>query len=240
MKSRIVKLVTVAVLATAALIAIHQFSSPLGRAIAARIGSSGNVRKCRTLTWKVIFPDTAAITQCMALEPYYVRAEQQDGTVWLLDRREKKAILINPAKKMAKIMLFEDQPPDIYETLSIFRNMSRLSAERIGQHQIGETQAIGFDASIGRDQVTVWVDSQTQLPIRIEFLGTNEWSGTEPEFIWSDIVFDVELDESLFRFDLAGYEVEEDGQIRQRGLPDSAIRHVYKQPGRRNIHGRMP
>ncbi|MGD8499864.1 MAG: hypothetical protein PVJ86_04410 [Phycisphaerales bacterium] len=208
MKRRIIKLVTVAVTITAALIAVQQFGSPLGRAIAARIALSGNVRKCRTLTWKVIFPGTAAIAQCMALEPYYVRAEQQDGTVWLLDRREKKAIMMNPAKKTAKITFFEDQPPDIYETLSIFRNMSRLSAERIGQRQIGETQAIGFDASIGRDQVTVWVDSQTQLPIRVEFLGTNEWSRTEPEFIWSDIVFDVELDESLFRFDLGGYEVD--------------------------------
>jgi outer membrane lipoprotein-sorting protein len=145
----------------------------------------------------------------MALEPYYVRAEQPDGKVWLLDRREKKAIMMNPAKKTAKITLFEDQPPDIYETLSDFKNMSPHSTKRIGQRQIGETQAIGFDASIGRDQMIVWVDSQTQLPIRIEFLGTNEWSRMEPEFIWSDIVFDVELDESLFRFDLGGYEVEE-------------------------------
>jgi hypothetical protein len=150
---------------------------------------------------------------------------------------------MNPAKRTAKITFFEDQPPDVYETLSNFKNMSQLSVEQIGQRQIGETQAIGFRASIGRDQATVWIDPQTQLPIRIEFLGTNEWGRTGPEFIWSDIVFDVELDESLFRFDLAGYEVEEvnlvdeDGQIRQRELPNLAIRHVYKQPGRWKIHG---
>ena len=145
----------------------------------------------------------------MALEPYYVRVVWPSGKVWLLDRRERKVVLMNPAKKTAKIMFIEDQPPDIYEALSDFKNMSQPSTEQIGQRQIGEIQAIGFDASIGHDQVIVWVDPQTQLPIRIEFFGTNESSQTEPEFIWSDIVFDVELDESLFRFDLAGYEVEE-------------------------------
>ena len=116
---------------------------------------------------------------------------------------------MNPAKKIAKISFIEDQPPDIYEALSDFKNMSQLSDEQIGQRQIGETQAIGFRAFHGQDQATVWVDPQTQLPIRIEFFETNEWDQTEPEFIWSEIVFDVELDESLFRFDLAGYQVEE-------------------------------
>jgi len=37
----------------------------------------------------------------------------------------------------------------------------------------------------------------------------NESDRRKPAFIWSDIVFDVELDESLFRFDLEGYKVEE-------------------------------
>ena len=57
--------------------------------------------------------------------------------------------------------------------------------------------------------MTVWVDTHSQLPMRIEFFRANELGQMEPEFIWSDIVFDVELDESLFKFDLKGYEVEE-------------------------------
>jgi len=209
MKSRIIKLATAAVIITAALIAVQQSGSWMDRTIPAYTDVLGNVRKYKTLTWKVTIPDNAVITQCMALEPYYVRIAWPSGKVWLLDRHERKVILMNPAKKTAKIMSIEDQPPDMYETLSNFKNMSQLSAEQIGQRRIGETQAIGFRASFGRDQATVWVNPQTQLPIRIEFLGTNERDRTEPAFIWSDIVFDVELDESLFRFDLAGYEVQE-------------------------------
>jgi hypothetical protein len=209
MKSRIVKLTTFAVITIAALVTVQQSVSWTDRANPAGTDVLGNARKYKTLTWKVTIPDKAAITQSMALEPYYVRVVWPSGKVWLLDRRERKIILMNPAKKTAKITLIEDQPPDMYDTLSNFKNMYRLSAEQTGQRRIGETQAIGFLASIGRDQATVWVDPQTQLPILIEFLGTNEWGRTEPKFIWSDIVFDVGLDESLFRFDLTGYKVVE-------------------------------
>jgi len=203
------KLATAAVITTAALVAVQQSGSWMDRTIPAYTDVLGNVRKCKTVTWKVTIPDKVVINQNMALEPYYVRIVLPGGKVWLLDRREKKAILMDPAKKTAKIMFIEDQPPDLYETLSNFKNMSQLSAEQIGQRQIGETQAIGFRASIWHDHVTVWVDPQTQLPICIEFLGMNEWGQTGPKFIWSDIVFDVELDKSLFRYDLAGYEVQE-------------------------------
>lgn len=145
----------------------------------------------------------------MALEPYFVKLLLADGKVWLLNRRKKQVLLMNPAKKTAKIILIKNQPPDIYETLSSFKNIPQLSVKKIGQRQIGETQAIGFCASFGQDKTTFWIDPQTRLPIRIEFLVTNECGQTKPAFIWSDIVFDVELDRSLFSFDIEEYKVEE-------------------------------
>jgi hypothetical protein len=87
--------------------------------------------------------------------------------------------------------------------------MPQLSSERVGQRLIGETRAIGYRVPIGHNQATVWSDPQTQLPIRIEFSGMDKCGQIEPAFIWSEIVYDVELDESLFRFDLAGYKVQE-------------------------------
>ena len=107
MKSRILKIVTTVVIITAALIAILQFNGSLDRAIFARVDSSANVRKCKTLTFKVSFPDTATIIRGMALEPYYVRVVWSSGKVWLLDRRKKQLIMMNPAKKTAKIMAIE-------------------------------------------------------------------------------------------------------------------------------------
>ena len=107
MKSRILKLVTTTVIIAAALIATHQFNGSLDRTIFARVDSSGNVRKCKTLTWKTILLDKAMIIQCMALEPYYVRVVWPSGKVWLLDRRKKQLIMMNPAKKTTKMMVIE-------------------------------------------------------------------------------------------------------------------------------------
>jgi hypothetical protein len=94
--------------------------------------------------------------------------------------------------------------------------MSRLSSEQIGQRRIGQKQEIGFP--LGKKNtdgdVIVWIDPQSQLPVCIEFLGKNEQGQREPVIIWRDIVFDVELDESLFKPDLTGYEVKELDSLR--------------------------
>ncbi|MHC4676853.1 MAG: hypothetical protein ACYTBZ_30590, partial [Planctomycetota bacterium] len=94
MKSRIIKLAAVTLMITALLIAIFLFGGSIVREMLASVGILRNAQRCKTLTWKVIFTvDEMATVQAMALEPYYVRAELPDGTVWLLDRREGKVIL---------------------------------------------------------------------------------------------------------------------------------------------------
>ncbi|MGB2864173.1 MAG: hypothetical protein WBC05_12660 [Sedimentisphaerales bacterium] len=215
MKSQIAKLAAATLIIAAALIAIHQFNGSLDRAIFTRIDSSVNVRKCKTLTWKITLLDKTTIIRCMALEPYYVRVVWPSGKVWLLDRRKKQLIMMNPAKKTAKIMVIGREVPDIYvdiyDSARNFKNMPGYSIERIGQRRIGQKQAIGFHLTNIKenDEIIVWVDPHCQLPMHIEFFEANELGQMEPKIICSDIVFDVELDESLFKFDLKGYEVEE-------------------------------
>ena len=215
MKSPITKSAAATLIIAAALIAIHQFNGSLDSAIFAHIDSLGNVRKHKTLTWKTILLDNAVIIQGMALEPYYVKVVWPSGKVGLLDRRERKVFLINSAKKTVKIMVLGLEVPDIfadiYDSIRNFKNMPGYSIERIGQRRIGQKRAIGFHLTNkkGNEAVTVWIDSHSQLPMHIEFFGANELGQIEPKIIWSDIVFDVELDESLFRFDIEGYKVEE-------------------------------
>lgn len=214
MKSLIMKLTTAAVIITALFITVYQSGSWMNRAITVNTDVLGNVRKCKTLMWKVTILDNGGIIQGMALEPYYVKLLLPDGKIWLLNRYKKKLVLLNPAKKTAKISLIENQPPDIYEALNDLLDMSKLPANYIGQYKTEEIQVIGYRTFLGQDQAIVWIDSKTQLPIRIEFLETNQCGQMESEFIWSDIVFDVELDESLFILDLAEYEVKEVDHIR--------------------------
>ncbi|MHC4203963.1 MAG: LolA family protein [Planctomycetota bacterium] len=214
MKSPITKLAAATLIIAAALIAIYQFNGSLDRTIFTRVDSPGNVRKCKTLTWNNILLDKAMILRCMALEPYYVRVVWPNGKVWLVDRRKKKLIMMNPAKKTAKIMAVGREVPDIYvdiyDSAQNFKNMPGYSIERIGQRRIGQKQAIGFHLTNkkGNDQIIVWVDPHCQLPMHIEFFEANELGQMKPKIICSDIIFNAELDESLFRFDSEGYKVE--------------------------------
>jgi outer membrane lipoprotein-sorting protein len=211
MKSRITQLAAATLIIAAAFIAIHQFNGSLDRAIFARVDSSENVRKCKTLTFKITLPDTSTIIRGMALEPYYVRVVLPGGKIWLLDRRERKVVLMNPAKKTAKIMDTNWEFPDVYDSARNSKNTLGFSIKRIGQRRIGQKQATGFHLTSkkGNDQMFVWIDPHSQLPMHIEFFEANELGQLLPKIIWSDIFFDVELDESLFKFDLKGYEVEE-------------------------------
>jgi len=211
-KSLIIKFVAVPLMITALLITVLLFGGSIVREMLTCVGVLRNAQRYKTLTWKVIFTvDETATVQAMALEPYYVRVELPDGTVWLLDRHDGKVILMNPAEKMAEITFIKHKPPHIYDVLSSFKYMSRLSSEQISRRRIGQKQEIGFTLGKknGDDDMIVWIDPQSQLPVRVEFLGKNEQGQREPVIIWRDIVFDVELDESLFKPDLTGYEVKE-------------------------------
>jgi hypothetical protein len=209
MKSPITTSAALILIIAAVLIIVFQLNDSNYASILTSLHLSGNVHRCKTLTWKISIPDKGAIIQGTALEPYYVKLLLADGRIWLLNRHKKQILLMDPAKKIAKITFIENQPPDIYEALSNFKNMPQLSFGLAGKRRIGETQAISYRVPIGHDQATVWFDPQTLLPIRIEFSGMDKCGQTEPAFIWRDIVYDVELDESLFRYDLAGYKVEE-------------------------------
>jgi len=214
MKSLTIKSVAVTLIIVAVFIVINQFHGLLDNTIFAHIDSLENARKYKTVTWKTILLDKMMIIQGMALEPFYVKVVWSNGRIGLLDRRERKVFLINSEKKTVKIMTIGLEVPDlfadIYDSIRNFKNMPGYSIEKIGQRQIGGKRAIGFHLTNKKenDAVTVWIDSHSQLPMHIEFFEANELGQVEQKMIWCDIVFDVELNESLFRFDLDGYKVE--------------------------------
>jgi hypothetical protein len=79
MKSQTTILTTVVMIVIATFIAILQFDSSIDKTISACANVFGNARKYKTLTFKVIFPATGVNVRLMAIEPYYIRAEEPDG-----------------------------------------------------------------------------------------------------------------------------------------------------------------
>ena len=210
MKSPITTLAALILVIAAVFMIVCQFDDSIYDTILSSTTLSQNVYRCKTLTWKISILDKAMIIKGMALEPYYVKLLLPNGKIWLLNRNKKQVTLIDPNQKTAKIMNINPELPNIYDSARHYANIPDYSIERMGQRQIGQKKAIGFHLiqKHSNDEITVWVDPQSQLPMHIEFLKANESGQTEPKIIWSDIVFDVELDESLFIFDLEGYKVE--------------------------------
>jgi len=216
MKSPITKLAVATMIIIAVPICIYLFGDRVDGTSTAWADVVQNIQECKTVTWKitVLPPDGPPFefARVSVLEPYYSRYELANGTIILGDRREGKTVSINPGQKTAKI----GPPPSrqetagLYDAFQNFRDMPESPVEQINQQQIDGKQATGFHVfNEHGDHLNVWVDLQTELPIRVEFFSTYEQEQREPLAIWTDIVFGAELDESLFKFDLEGYEVEE-------------------------------
>lgn len=153
--------------------------------------------------------------------PSVMRIEQPDGTYTITDFARRKALLVDPAKKTARVLEGLNVPgglPDrsFYDLLrSIAEKPIRSAPSRL----IAGKDAPGFvvpnpmpgGGAAGpkrpEARTTAWVDPQTRLPLRIEtVIGEDEATTTE---ITSIIAFDRPLDPGLF--DLtppAGYQVE--------------------------------
>jgi len=211
MKSPIITVTALILIITAVFIIVIQFNDSIYNTILSSVNFSQNANRVKTLTWKIYFPDKDTTVYGMALEPHYVKLLLPNGKIWLLNRHKKQVTLINPAKKTAKIMDINKELPNIYDSARNYTNIPDCSIERqMEQRQIGQKKAIGFHLiqKHGNDEIIVWVDPHSQLPMHIEFLEANESGQTEPKIIWSNIAFDVELDKSIFVFDLEGYNVE--------------------------------
>jgi hypothetical protein len=99
MKSPITTSAALILIIAAVLIIVFQSNDSNYASILTSLNLSGNVHRCKTLTWKISIPDKGATIQGTALEPYYVKLLLADGRIWLLNRRKKQVILMDPAKK---------------------------------------------------------------------------------------------------------------------------------------------
>jgi outer membrane lipoprotein-sorting protein len=151
----------------------------------------------------------------LLLVPNLTRFEGANGTVSVMDFEQRKAMLVEPAKKKARIiqgMALENPIPNVYDLL---RTATQDVVENLPERTIDGKKAVGFRVrlSVGerKEEASVWVDPQTKLPLRMEMLRTDK-EGREEGQVMSDFVFDAPLDASLFRMTPPeGYEVETSG-----------------------------
>ena len=138
------------------------------------------------------------------------RVELPEGRYSIVDNRRRKAMAVDTKNKKAMIFhsLPTTAPTNPYEN---FRNIHKESVKRLPDRTIDGKRAVGFTAKVGQDTASIWVDPETNLPVRMES-SPKDPQGREATVIIHDIRFDEDVDESLFRLEPPeGYTVTGDG-----------------------------
>lgn len=203
LESRITKLVAAAVIIIAVLIGIHQFAGSIDGTSVAFANVMQNIQNARTLTYRNVITranEDPQVVKTMVLEPHLMRVELPDGRVWILDHDQGKTLVLDLKNKQAVMSSTSQKALDLYDTFRNFRNVPDFSVSRIRQRIVDGVQAVGFQLTRENDDnvIIVWANPQTSLPIRIEQT-VKDKNGQVIKSVTTNIIFDVELDQSLFR-----------------------------------------
>ena len=197
----------------------------------------------RTTTCKIIINiegEPPQTRDCMFMEPGRMRQVMSSGVIQISDKHQGKTMKLYPAEKKAVILEMTNIPEDkqrsdnwflqIRECLRQAQETEDESVKFIGKQKIDGVRAIGYRIGENSDlmDMTVWADAETLLPIRIEYslASAGVYMNIEGTITYSDIVVNVELDESLFSIQVPeGYE----GQTMQYGY------EPFKPPGEEDL-----
>jgi outer membrane lipoprotein-sorting protein len=214
MKSRVSKIAAAAVIIIAILTSIHFWGSPIEGIAWADVVHPILTAHTVVFHARSIEGENLPITRIMNMGTQRVRSEvlSADGktvqVIAICDFDTSQALTLIPKQKIATVVDIEGLPEKPENFVEIMRNMitelqndPNVSIESLGEKEIDGRMAQGFRAADPEgNELMIWADSQTSLPIRME----QKWRQIHYEFM--DFEFDVVLDESLFSMDIpAGY-----------------------------------
>ncbi len=176
----------------------------------------------RTVTFKVIMAGGGNVpTKVMSMGTQRFRSEvlSPDGktvqVIVIADYETSRMLQLIPSRKRAVLIEMKDLPEKPENILEEMRNIITdlqnnpdFSVEPLGEMEIDGRIAIGFRATAPDEELAVWVDPQTELPIRTE----QKWH--QVQFTCTDFQFDVPMDESLFSMEIPeGYSSLPTGEV---------------------------
>ncbi len=203
MNSKMTKLAVAASIVVAVLIGINL----TGRSNVAFADILQPFLTARTATFKMIMEVQGVPTQsfdCMYAEPIRMRqVNHEQGAVVISNLQLGKIVTLNETQKQAILMEITNIPEDPGENqFNMFGEIRRHIEEAqdvpddsvtlLGEHEIGGRTVVGYHVQKPGVDVTVWADRQTNLPVELKSVAG------PVSYTMTDIVFDVDLDESLF------------------------------------------
>ena len=212
MKSPITKIAAAAVTIIAVLIGLNQIigSTPAFAEIVRPLLTA------RTATFKMTMKVKGGPAQtfdCMFMEPIHMRQTTPQGAIVISNLKVGMIVTLMPEQKKAMVVEMQNIPEnedqsqfnmfhEIRKRIQEAQETEDESVSFLGEREIDGLTTIGYHVQRPGVDITVWADPQTKLPVQMEnTVGPVTYTMT-------DIVFNVELDETLFSLEIPeGYTV---------------------------------
>lgn len=210
MKNPIMKLAAAAAIVVGVLASLYVFGS--AGVTFADVVEPFLTARTATFAYTVSLENGPAQTgEAMFMAPACIRQVTPGGATVVADLQQGRMVVLMPAQRQAVVYELENVSQDPGE-LNLFLEIRRRilearplggeSVQSLGSREIDGREAIGYSVQKPDLSITVWADAKTLLPIQIES------TAGSTTYTMSDIVFDVDLDESLFSLEIpAGYAV---------------------------------
>jgi outer membrane lipoprotein-sorting protein len=192
------------------------------------------IRQAKTITYRMTVTfagsDKPLVCKILSKEPAHVRLETSAHVVLISDLASGKSLNLMTDSKVATI-ISTTQPherlADAVDIVSEFRNLANGQGKAIGERQIAGAKARGFELQMHAQTATVWADFKTGLPVLVEM--SLPIAGQSAKVVLSDIVFDSDLDDSLFSLTPpASYKLESSISIQPPSDVETAVLGILR------------
>lgn len=212
MKSRITKLAA-AVIIIAVMIGINYFGGSIDVSSIAWGDVVKHIRTFRPYKYMMAteYDDgrSAGSQEVMYLSPTQRRQIHSDGTIHVVDLAQPKVLTLVPKRKYALERTLDAPPTHDFNLMRLVSTLVKEDVGEIGTQEIDGHIAKGFHFSNKYNDVTIWADVETKLPVRVEFIHV----GKGKKIILTNFEFKVNFDASLFSTTAPkGYTVEKVGK----------------------------
>jgi hypothetical protein len=196
MKSRMTKITAAAMIIIAVIIGInHQCSIDDASIVFADVLEQINNFRPYTSTITVQEEGIPTVSKHVMMLSLTQRREiHSNGTIVVFDLARAKALTLVPEKKYAIERILDVQATIDFDPLCLVSAMQNAASLAIGARELEGRIAKGFRSTNKVNDIIVWADIQTKLPIRVEVVHV----GKGRKIIMSEFKFDVNFDESLF------------------------------------------
>jgi hypothetical protein len=217
MKSPITKLAAAAVIIIAVIVGIHNLGGPIDATTVAWADVIQPILNARTVTMDILIgPEGREVVIHDEIMNSRIRRTVSNihGTDIIIDLEQMKILALTHAEKTGAYVgldglgFLQNYLESLQDIVARMQDKAEYQVENKGLQKIDGQDYIVFTAENNKETITIWVDPETTLPVRIKHKTPNM------QIVCNNLQFDVTLDESRFSMEVPdGYVVQKAGDI---------------------------